>query len=207
MAILQIPSDATDAPAPAAKVTLKQQSDATAKQVAKIVAAKSRPFHLDGDKFMNAVRSGGETTKHNHNDPKTKNAISRGDLSDPLTQDPTTERQAARHVASVIADRAAMPEPKLVRGFKTRHRTAVPKDRYAMAGGCYVMRSTTSGGFVHRVGATPSAAKGVAAEPLHFQATHLGRYLLFAKAKDYFGSQAGLLGTTVAFNAGTRRGQ
>src|SRR4051812_28504242 len=54
----------------------------------------------------------------------------------------------------------------------------VPGNRYAMAGGCYSLRST-NGHFVTRGGpgfqASGAAAK---AEPFHFQALDLGKYLL-----------------------------
>ena len=202
VAILQVPGGSADRTTSAP--TLKQQYDVKAKKV----AASVEPFHLDGDAFMNAVLSGGETTQssngqstaHNHNDQRTKNAISRADLSDPQTKDPTTKRQAARAVASVEADRAALPEPKLVRGFKARTRTAVPTDRYAMAGGCYTMRAP-AGGYLHRDGSEVSTSKGAAAEPLHFQATHLGRYLLFGTSKDFVAAKGGLLGSTPGFDA------
>jgi microsomal dipeptidase-like Zn-dependent dipeptidase len=53
-----------------------------------------------------------------------------------------------------------------------RPRRDVPEDRYAMAGGCYAMAGTGTGGAVR-------------AGPFFFQATDLGRYLLFTADAAY----------------------
>jgi hypothetical protein len=194
VAVLRMPQDPSVRPSAG---TFRQQYDAVAKRT----AAEAKP-HRHGDAFMEAMLTGGDGQQHNHNDPATKNALSRGDLTDPAAQDPTTPAQARIATASVARERV-LPEPTLVPGFTTRPRLAVPEDRYAMAGGCYTMRSSTSGGYVHRVGPTPSAAPSGTPEPLHFQATHLGRYLLFGTKADYLGTSSliDLLGSTVSFNA------
>lgn len=71
-----------------------------------------------------------------------------------------------------------------------RPRLASPEDRYALAGGCYVMRSASSGKYVVRDG-TGFAATGTrdAAERLHFQAYDLGKYLLFASKSDFVSAE------------------
>jgi hypothetical protein len=74
-------------------------------------------------------------------------------------------------------------------------RSQTPEDRYAMAGGCYAIRSATEG-YVVREG-TGFAATGTSlpsAEPFHFQATDLGHYLLFGSAKDFLAASEGALG-------------
>ncbi|MDQ1695672.1 MAG: hypothetical protein QOJ03_1025 [Frankiaceae bacterium] len=67
-----------------------------------------------------------------------------------------------------------------------RHRQ-VPEDRYAMAGGCYVVRSVATGGYLTRQGSGFAAAAKTAAkaEPFHFQAFDLGKYLLFGGKRDF----------------------
>ncbi|MGH2817245.1 MAG: peptidase [Actinomycetota bacterium] len=80
-------------------------------------------------------------------------------------------------------------------GLLDRPRAQTPEDRYAMAGGCYAIRSA-AGGYVIREGAS-FAAKGTSlesAEPFHFQATDLGRYLLFGSSEDFLAASEGLAG-------------
>jgi hypothetical protein len=74
-------------------------------------------------------------------------------------------------------------------------RAQTPEDRYAMAGGCYAIRSA-GGGYVVRAG-DGFAATGTsfeAATPFHFQATDLGRYLLFGSDADFLAASEGLVG-------------
>ena len=76
----------------------------------------------------------------------------------------------------------------------TPERLQVPEDRYAMAGGCYTVR-TASGGYVAREGdGYVTAPAADAAEPFHFQATDLGRYLLFDSSGAFLAASEGLLG-------------
>ncbi|HEV2891748.1 MAG TPA: hypothetical protein VGX28_15355 [Frankiaceae bacterium] len=72
-----------------------------------------------------------------------------------------------------------------------RARAATPEDRYAPAGGCYVAKSAASGKYVTRAGdAWAATATRDKAEPIHFQAYDLGKYLLFASQKDYVAVEA-----------------
>jgi hypothetical protein len=74
-----------------------------------------------------------------------------------------------------------------------RPRAQTPEDRYAMAGGCYAIRSA-AGGYVIREGES-FAVTGTSlerAEPFHFQATDLGRYLLFGSSEDFVAASEGL---------------
>ncbi len=123
---------------------------------------------------------------HDHSDPATKNLISRSvtDESDPLTKDPTTDAEIAANTAAVAARRHDN-EPKLLPGRAPSRRRATPEDRYAMAGGCYAIG--TGGEWVKRSGdGFAAVAAGVdGAEPFHFQATDLGKYLLYATRKDF----------------------
>ena len=103
----------------------------------------------------------GDGHGHAHDDPSTKNALSRSGeaLAHP---DPTTERQRTASRARVAVQRT-QPEPRL-RSVRLRVvRRPVPEDRYAMAGGCYLL-----GG-----------------RRLTFQATGLGTYLLYAPDRTF----------------------
>jgi hypothetical protein len=71
--------------------------------------------------------------------------------------------------------------------FPTRlEHAAVPEDRYAMAGGCYVVRAA-NGDYVTRTDGTfaATATEAAKAERFRFQAFDLGKYLLFAAKKDF----------------------
>jgi hypothetical protein len=98
---------------------------------------------------------------HVHNDPKTKNAISRAALSGETT-DPTTAAEA-RANAAYVADSRTAEDPTLTTAELRGPRAAVPQNRYAMAGGCY----------------------SLAGQPLLFQATALGRYLLYNANRQF----------------------
>jgi len=73
----------------------------------------------------------------------------------------------------------ASPAPPPVPGTRGP-RLAEPEDRYALAGGCYAVRSLHADAVVVRSpgGFEATGADDAAAEPFHFQATDLGRYLL-----------------------------
>ena len=65
------------------------------------------------------------------------------------------------------------------------------QDRYALAGGCYALKSVATGKFVvkaadGRYRATAGAAG--AAEPFRMQATALGRYLFYGAERDFMGA-------------------
>lgn len=106
-----------------------------------------------------------------YEDERTRNAISRS--IDPATvdaveaDDPTTPLQRAIARGYVERERA-MADPEL-RGVPLRApRRLHPQNRYALAGGCYRL--------------TPSSG------PLFFQATDLGRYLLYTPDRRFVGS-------------------
>ena len=72
-------------------------------------------------------------------------------------------------------------------------RQQVPEDRYAMAGGCYVVR-TPDGSYIAK-GDSGYTTKDASddAEPFHFQATDLGRYLLFDTGGNHVAASEGAL--------------
>jgi microsomal dipeptidase-like Zn-dependent dipeptidase len=69
--------------------------------------------------------------------------------------------------------------------------TAAPaahaQNRYALAGGCYGLKSLASGGFAAKTadGVYRAAAEPSGAERFRLQATALGRYLLYGKDRDF----------------------
>ncbi|GAA4819231.1 hypothetical protein ACFQ0K_10605 [Nocardioides caeni] len=97
---------------------------------------------------------------HSHNDPATKNDVSRGLSVDETAIDPTTAVDRAAAEAAVDRQRA-LPDPTLRKVAAYPTRTTVPANRYAMAGGCYTLR-----------------ASGRTFGPYYFKATRLGGYLL-----------------------------
>ena len=107
----------------------------------------------------------GDGHGHVHNDPATKNLVSRGGVSDPDAQDPTTaaERRASR---SAVAQGRRTPDPTLRTVPVRSPRRLRPENIWAMAGGCY------------RVGRTP----------IRFQATDLGTYLLYTADRTFLGA-------------------
>jgi hypothetical protein len=101
---------------------------------------------------------------HNHNDPATKNALSRaGDVGADVA-DPTTAEEARRNAAYVASERTTA-DPQLTTAPVTAPRAVHPQNRYAMANGCYTL---TRGG-----------------DPLFFKPTALGRYLLYDKSREF----------------------
>ncbi len=103
------------------------------------------------------------TPAHNHNDPATKNSLSRS--SDAAAAvDPTSPAEKAAHAAYVARERA-LPDPPLTTVPVMQKRTKVPEDVYAMANGCY--RLTKRG------------------EPLFFKPTGLGTYLLYDAQRQF----------------------
>ncbi len=110
---------------------------------------------------------------HVHDDPATKNAISRsGEAA--ANPDGTTLRQRAASRARVAAQRR-QPEPRLEPVRLRGPRRAVPESVYDLAGGCY------------RLGG----------QPLTFQATGLGSYLLYAPDRTFLAA-SGPTGATWA---------
>ena len=72
--------------------------------------------------------------------------------------------------------------------------TAAPaahaQDRYALANGCYGLKSLTTGAFAAKTtdGAYAASAGRAGAERFRMQATDLGRYLLYGKDRDFLAS-------------------
>src|SRR4051812_22881089 len=82
--------------------------------------------------------------------------------------------------ATTLLGDALRAAPTRVATPATLTHRSVPEDRYAMAGGCYALRDASG----HYVARTDSRFAAVAtdrahAEPFHFQAIDLGKYLLF----------------------------
>lgn len=73
-------------------------------------------------------------------------------------------------------------------------RASTPADQYAPAGGCYAVRARATGRYLARSASSFSASAGQVsgAEAFRFQATDLGRYLLFGTAKDFLAAGDGL---------------
>ncbi len=101
------------------------------------------------------------TPPHSHNDPATKNLISRAGEVGRNAQDPTTAAERLASAAYVASERA-LPDPKL-RKAPLPTRTKVPRTRYAMANGCYML----------------------AGQPIYFKPTTLGVYLLFDEQRRF----------------------
>ena len=184
----------------------QHNSDARARQAA---AAEAQP-HVDAPVTVTGglpLNLDGHT--HNHNDPLTKNSISRttGDVQTADTADPTTPLQAAVDTASVARQRSE-PSPELVPLSAAPARRAVPQNRYAMASGCYGLQAVHNDRWVARAADGFAAGKGRRSQalPLHFQATDLGKYLLYGTRKDFVSAQAGVVSTgptTRVVSAGT----
>ncbi len=64
---------------------------------------------------------------------------------------------------------------------------AQAQDRYALAGGCYGLKSLSTGNFAAKTAGGGYAANAgrPGAERFHLQATDLGRYLLYGKDRDF----------------------
>ncbi|WP_426245653.1 hypothetical protein [Nocardioides sp. LHG3406-4] len=125
---------------------------------------------------------------HRHDDPATKNALSRGGEVTAATVDPTSRQEAAASAAYVARERA-LPDPRLTTVPVMQRRRRVPQDRYAMAGGCYTL-AAPNGRYVARTAGAglATATRRRDAEPFTFRATDLGTYLLFGTASDFVGS-------------------
>lgn len=123
--------------------------------------------------------AGSDGHAHVHDDPATKNAVSRSGESTAAGTGPARLTSAVAGAAAVAAQRAE-PDPRLLPGPSPAARASAPGDRYAMAGGCYALQAP-GGRWVRRVGDGWSAtgARAADGEPFHFQATDLGTYLLW----------------------------
>ena len=126
------------------------QSDAYKKAYAakaqsqKSAAQGSGTIYLpDGSHIHRGGLDDGHT--HDHNDPATKNAVSRAaTVTDAQTVDPTTPDQARRSVEAAAAQRA-QSEPTLSSVPVSPAHATSPTDRYNMFNACYGLQSTRTG--------------------------------------------------------------
>lgn len=103
---------------------------------------------------------------HTHNDPATKNSLSRAAEVGSDTVDPTTAAQK-RSAASYVARERAREDPRLTTAPVMQARRTHPEDRFAMANGCYRM----------------------AGQPIFFKPTRLGTYLLYDARRRFVAAQ------------------
>ncbi|WP_148573677.1 hypothetical protein [Nocardioides caldifontis] len=130
---------------------------------------------------------------HRHDDPATKNDVSRSEEAAD-TEDPTTPEEAQESVEAVEAQRAE-PDPVLTRMAAEPPRRTVPQDRYAMAGGCYALQAPDGRWVVRegRRGWTVTGTSAATAEPFFFKAATLGEYLLMDTTDRVLSARASLL--------------
>ncbi|MEO6606385.1 MAG: hypothetical protein ABIN55_12280 [Aeromicrobium sp.] len=145
-------------------------------------AAWTQQFHASPSSSASAAID--ESKPHSHNDPASKNAISRSDLDNATASG--TVLQAVTGLSAVEAQRLEA-DPKLISTATPAPRAAVPTTQYAMAGGCYALQSKSNGKWIARAGTGYSASSATiaTAEPFHFQATDLGTYLLYGKPATF----------------------
>jgi hypothetical protein len=122
-----------------------------------------------------------ETLPHDHDNPQTKNDVSRGGEVGKDAQDPTNGAERAIATAYVAQARRT-PDPPLTSVRPLQKRLRFPQDRFAMANGCYRM----------------------AGRPTYFKPTDLGTYLLYTK-RGTFRSADGVVGTASARAVWTAR--
>jgi len=92
----------------------------------------------------------------------------------------------------------AVAGPRLVSSVPTAFTPpVVPRDRYAMSHGCYAIQAP-NGRWLVRTGTTYAATSRTrtSATPFHFQATALGRYLLFDRQKSFPTAKSGITAAT-----------
>ncbi|RYB89553.1 peptidase [Nocardioides glacieisoli] len=155
----------TAAPVGGGAPNLTSTYDAQARQRAEVVAER-RPHTHPGTGSGGITPVADDGHGHVHDDPTTKNAISRsGEAA--AAPDRTTPAQRAASRARVAMQRTQR-EPRLVGVPLRSKRQRVPESVYAMAGGCYSL-----GG-----------------QPLTFQATGLGSYLLYAPDRTFLAAAA-----------------
>src|SRR3954470_12702098 len=123
---------------------------------------------------------------HNHNDPATKNSVSRSaPTTDAETADPTTPQQARVAVDEASKQRNQV-EPALSHVPVSAAQTASPTNRYNMFNACYGLQSTKTGRWLTDANVpTFAAASESAGTPLYFKPSGLGRYLLYSPDHRY----------------------
>ncbi len=119
-----------------------------------------------------------EARPHTHDDPSTKNLVSRAGATEADAQDPTTTTEKAIHATAVAAGRA-LPAPTLRKVSIARHYASTPRTRYEMAGGCYALGSSGQWAARSGDGLSLTAERPTKADPLYFKASDLGSYLLY----------------------------
>ena len=125
------------------------------------------------------------TPAHTH-DPRFKNSLARGgETVAEGAVDPTTAAQH-RAAADYVRSERAQPDPRLVSVPFTRPRTFFPVDRYAMANGCYTMR-TPAGAYLRRRtdGFALAGRQRAGSARFFFKATTLGAYLMYGPPRDF----------------------
>ena len=162
-----------------ASANLSSRYDAQVRQRAAAVAEAEPHTHpADGPGGTGVVNALDDSHGHVHDDPTTKNAISRSGEA-MAAPDRTTPRQRAASRARVAAQRTQR-EPRLTGVPLRSTRRAVPESIRRMAGGCY------------RLGG----------QRLTFQATGLGSYLLHAPDRTFLAASGS---DGAAWAAGPRR--
>ena len=120
---------------------------------------------------------------HNHNDPATKNAVSRAalttDARDRRPDDARSRRAGGRRRGRSSAQQS---EPDaLQRPGRPRPRPPSPTNRYNMFNACYGLQSAKTGRWLTDDNVpTFAAASESAGAPFYFKPTALGRYLLYS---------------------------
>lgn len=171
-----------------------------------MMAPAEAPVGDPGDDLVTLNRIAAETAKserglphtdlpgmapHSHDDPATKNLISRGSLVGEEAADPTTAAERRRAVAYVAAQRR-LPDPDLITRPVRERRSDVPRTRYAMADGCYTLRAR-SGGYVGLADGGAAVLTGPRrATGFFFKATRLGGYLLHTVDGELAGTADGV---------------
>ncbi|WP_370250584.1 hypothetical protein [Nocardioides sp.] len=137
------------------------------------------------------------TPLHTH-DPRFKNALARGGESGAQTLAPA-DTARTRAAQRYVARERALPDPTLTTTAVRRALPRVPTDRFAMAGGCYTLTAPDGTGLRLQ----GRAAGTGRAQGLRFQATDLGRYLLYAGPGRFVGDVDGALGVATAPSSAT----
>ena len=128
---------------------------------------------------------------HNHNDPATKNAISRAGDASAAAQDPTTAEERRANAAYVALGRQA-PDPQLTTAPAGYRAPDDPRTRFAMANGCYALGA--DGRWVRRTATawpSPRAGRAAASRSSSSPPT-LGSYLLYGKRRDFVSGADGV---------------
>jgi hypothetical protein len=123
---------------------------------------------------------------HNHNDPRTKNSVSRtAPVTNAETADPTTPEQARVATRAAAAQRSEA-EPQLSSVPVSPAHAATPSNRYNMFNACYGVQSTRTGRWLTGANTPTFTASTIGAgEPFYFKPTALGRYMLYSRAGTF----------------------